>query len=66
MKLIFRNSYGEERVIAKPKDESEAVKEMYRFCEERNFKIYYYRTWEKDYRKWFDCGSWSEFFILED
>ena len=66
MKLIFLNSYGEKRVIAEPKNEHEAVKEMYKFCEEHNFKIHFYRSWiEDDGRKWFDCGSWSEFFYLE-
>ena len=66
MKLIFENSYGEERVIAEPKNEKEAVKEIYKFCEERNFNIYYYRTWMSGNRKKFDVGSHTEFFYLED
>jgi len=65
MKLIFDNSYGEERIIATPQNEEEAVREIYKFCEDRNFKIYYYRTWTKGNKKWFDVGSWSEFFYIE-
>ena len=65
MKLIFNDSYGNNRVIATPENEEEAVKEIYKFCAERNFKIYYHRTWMKENQKWFDVGSWSEFFYIE-
>lgn len=65
MKLIFKNSAGQERVIAEVKDEEAAMIEITKFCEERSFHIYYTRTWEKDGRVWVDCGSHSEFFIVE-
>ena len=65
MKLYFENSYGERRIIAEPKTEEDAIKEMYKFCDDRNFKVYYTRSWqdEKGF-KVFDVGSWSEFFFL--
>jgi hypothetical protein len=67
MKLYFENSYGQRRIIAEPHTEEEAMKEIYKFCEDRNFKIYYVRTWtEPDGLKAYDCGSWSERFLLED
>ena len=66
MKLYFENSRGERRVIAEPETEEEAMKEIHKFCNDRNFKIYYTRSWvDKEGLKVFDCGSWSEFFILE-
>ena len=74
MKLIFRNSRDEERVIAYPETEDEAIKEMYKFVDEANkkrtdgkkFEIYYIRTWEdKNRRKVWDVGSHTEFFITE-
>jgi hypothetical protein len=66
MKLYFENSYGQRRIIAEPHTEEEAMKEIYKFCEDRNFKIYYVRTWtEPDGLKAYDCGSWSEFFYLD-
>ena len=65
MKLIFQNSKGVERVIAHPNNEEEAIKEIYKFCEERKFKIYYVRTCMENNRKVYDVGSWSEFFYLE-
>lgn len=66
MKLYFENSYGERRVIAEPKTEKEAYKEIHKFCDERDFKIYYTRSWmNEEGLKVIDCGSWSEFFLIE-
>lgn len=65
MKLIFENSYGEERVIAEVHSEEEAYKEINKFCDERNFKIYYVRTWAENGRKKYDVGSHTEFFYLD-
>lgn len=67
MKLYFENSRGERRLIAKPKTEEDANKVIHKFCEDRHFKIYYIRTWRNNEGlKVFDCGSWSEFFYLDD
>lgn len=65
MKLIFENSFGKERVIAEVCDEKEAMKEINKFLDEHNYKSYYTRTWQKDNRKYYDVGSWSERFILD-
>ena len=66
MKLYFENSYGERRIIAEPNTEEEITKEIYKFCEDRNFKIYYVRTWRNEEGlKVYDVGSWSEFFLSE-
>ena len=67
MKLYFENSYGERRVIAEPATEEAALEIIHAFCEERNFKIYYTRSWrDKEGLKWYDVGSHTEFFILDD
>lgn len=65
MKLIFQNSQGIERIIAFPNSEEEAMKEINKFCKERNFKICYVRTWMENNRKVYDVGSHTEFFYLE-
>lgn len=66
MKLYFKNSNGERKIIAKPKTEEDAVKIINKFCESRHFKIYYMRTWvDGDGLKVFDVGSWTEFFLLD-
>lgn len=68
MKLYFENSIGERRIIAEPKSEEEAYKEIHKFCEDRNFKIYYVRTWiiPEERAKVYDVGSHTEFFYLYD
>ena len=66
MKLYFENAKGERRIITEPKTEADAMTEINKFCEDRNFKIYYIRSWMvSDNLKKFDVGSWSEFFYLE-
>ena len=65
-KLYFKNSVGEKRVIAEVPNEAEAMEEIYSFCNDRNFEIYYVRSWETpDGFIKYDVGSWSEFFYLE-
>lgn len=67
MILYFENSYGERRIIAEPATEKEADREIHKFCEDRNFKIYYVRTWkDEEGLKWHDVGSHTEFFILDN
>ena len=45
MKLYFKNSYGDERVIAEVQNEQEAMKEIKKFLDDHNYKSYYTRTW---------------------
>lgn len=67
MKLYFQNSRGKRRKIAAPLTEEDAIKIIHAFCEERNFKIYYTRSWRAaDGTKVFDVGSHTEFFYLDD
>ena len=65
-KLYFENSYGERRIIAEVSSRAEAIDEIYNFCNDRDFKIYYVRSYEtQDGFIQYDVGSWSEFFYLE-
>ena len=67
MKLYFSNSNNERRIIAEPQTEEAATEAIRAFCEERNFIVYYMRTWRNnDGLKVYDVGSWSEFFLLDD
>ena len=67
MKLYFKNSKGDKRLIAEPKTREDAWEYIHVFCEERNFKIYYVRTWNTpDGAEVYDVGSHTEFFYLYD
>lgn len=76
MILYFKNSNGKMRKIARISDKSEindaraaAIKEINKFCDERNFKIYYIRIWNTEVdgqpMTQFDVGSHSEFFYTD-
>lgn len=67
MKLYFRNSRGERRLIGEPATHEESSRIYQKFCAERNFKIYYVRSWTtEDGERWYDVGSHTEFFIEVD
>lgn len=63
MYLYFQNSYGKHRLIGTPETPEESFKIFSDFCKERNFKIYYIRTWGNPERKTYDVGSHTEFFV---
>lgn len=65
MKLFFKNSKGEERLIAEPSNKEEVIKEISKFLDEHNFKSYYTRVWEENDRLKIDVGSHTEFFFLK-
>jgi hypothetical protein len=64
--ILYFKKNGGKREIGQPKDVSEALSMINKFCEKRNFHIYYTRMWTKDSITTFDVGSHTEFFILED
>lgn len=71
-KLYFYNSYNESREIATFKDgladeevRKVAFEEITKFCNERNFKIYYTRMWNApEGDTIIDVGSHTEFFHI--
>ena len=66
MKLLFKNSMGKKIMIANVENEREAMKEINRFCAERDFTIPYYRCWgslDEDGIS-VDVGSHTEFFLI--
>lgn len=67
MKLYFQNSYGERRLIGEPSSHEESSQIYQKFCEDRNFKIYYVRSWTTSKgEKYYDVGSHTEFFVEVD
>lgn len=67
MKLYFQNANGKERLVAEVNDADEAYEKIKEFCDERGFKLHYTRQWKADDgRTQIDCGSWCEFFYLDE
>lgn len=66
MKLIFKNSYDEERVIATNLQlKQDCYREINKFLSAHNYKSYYYREWSRENRTYVDVGSHTEFFIID-
>ena len=66
MKLYFRNSKGEKKIIGdKLKTKKDVLLCINTFLSDHNFKSYYMRTWYEDGYTWFDVGSHTEFFLCD-
>ena len=67
MNLYFQNSQGKLRLIAQPGTDKECNAAINKFLNKHNFKSYYTRCWiDKEGNKWFDVGSYTEFFICTE
>ena len=67
MNLYFQNYKGTDKLIASDiKNHDEALRAIKRFCNERDFRIRYYRSWTENNETMFDVGSHSEFFKLKN
>lgn len=76
MNLYFKDWQGNMRSVAQISDtlsvseaRATALKEISKFCAERNFKVYYIRIWNTKQMGQpmtaFDFGSHSEFFYTD-
>ena len=65
MKLYFKNSRGEERLIAECETVQGVYEWIHAFLDEHNFKSYYMRSWGNDDGITIDVGSHSEFFNIK-
>ena len=60
--LYFQRSNGEHILLAKDVTEAEVRREIQKFLYEHKYRSYYTRSYENDGVKWYDVGSWTEFF----
>ncbi len=64
-KVFFLNADGVEREIGKGRTIKKARRAVSRFLALKNYKSYYWRTWEENGNLRIDVGSWSEFFDIK-
>lgn len=60
----FENSYGETREIGHANTSIEVLEVINKFLEDRNFKSYYIRMWDRDDKTVMDFGSHTEFLYV--
>ena len=65
IKVIFKDSNGQERLLANVETEQDGQKVINDFLAEHNFVSYYQNIYALGNRKYIDVGSWSEKFIFE-
>lgn len=61
--IYFQRSNGEFVLLEESVTQEDARLVMKHFLDERNYKSYYTRSWEHNGARWYDVGSWSEFFV---
>ena len=67
MNVYFRDSHNEKRLLAENVlDKKEVWKVIQKFLNDHNFKSYYTRIWYSDNYTWFDVGSHTEFFLVDE
>lgn len=62
--IYFENQLGERRLLAKKENDEQVWQVINNFLTQHRYNAPYIRTWEQDGEKWYDVGSWSEFFIV--
>ena len=64
MKLYFKNSQDEGRLIAECDTVSVVHEEIKKFLDEHNYVSHYSRSWGNEKSVTIDVGSHSEFFVV--
>lgn len=67
MNLYFRDSNGDKRLIATNLQlEKEVWGHIQKFLDGYNYKPYYTRMWYANGYTWYDVGSHTEFFLVDE
>lgn len=64
MKLVFKNSNNEKQDIADVQNEERAIKEIKKFCHNKNYSIPYLSVTYHTNVIIYDVGSYTQFFYL--
>ena len=67
MNVYFRDSHGKKRLLRENvATKEEAWEIMQKFMDDHDFKCYYTRIWYSDGYTWYDVGSHTEFFLVDE
>ena len=65
-KVVFQNRFGLDKLIGTAQNEQDGIKIIENFLFLYNYKVPYWRVWEEDGKKWYDVGSHTEFFYIQE
>lgn len=66
MKVYFRDSHGKKRLLKEVETKEGVWKVIQKFLDDHNFTSYYARLWFVDGYTWFDVGSHTEYFLVDE
>ena len=66
MNVYFKDSHGKKRLLESVYTNEQVWKVIKKFLDDHNFKSYYTRTWFSDGYTWYDVGSHTEFFLVDE
>lgn len=66
MNVYFRDSHGKKRLLEYVYTNEQVWKVIKKFLDDHNFTSYYTRTWFADGYTWYDVGSHTEFFLVDE
>ena len=66
MNVYFRDSKHNKRIIGTANSKEDVYEIITEFLKEHNYKSYYTRVWYDDEYTWFDVGSWTEYFLVDE
>ena len=67
MNVYFRDSHGKKRLLMSDVYTPEqAWKIMKKFMDDHNFTSYYTRIWYSNGYTWYDVGSHTEYFLVDE
>ncbi len=66
MKVYFRDSYGKKRLLKEVETKENAWRVIQEFLDDHDFTSYYTRLWFTEGYTWFDVGSHTEYFLVDE
>ena len=66
MNVYFKDSYGKKRLLERVYTNEQVWGVIKKFLDDHNFTSYYTRTWFADGYTWYDVGSHTEFFLVDE
>lgn len=66
MNVYFRDSFGRKRLLERVDTKEQVWGVIKKFLDDHYFTSYYTRMWFNDGYTWYDVGSHTEFFLVDE
>ena len=66
MNVYFRDSYNRNKLLKSNVSKEDVWGIIQEFLDDHHFKSYYTRAWYEDGYTWYDVGSHTEYFLVDE